>query len=218
MENLLKLGDKFANLGSSVSSTEKDISMRLTKVWTAINRLTIMWKSDQSDKIKRNFFKVAVMSILLYRCTKWTMTKRIEKRLDGYCKRMLRAILKKSWKQHPVKQQLYGHLPPISKAIEIRWTRHEGNCWESKDKLIRDILLWTPSHGRASDGWPATTYLQHLCTEMGCYQQDLLEAMDNRDEWRERVRKISAVIVTWWWWWWWWWWWLFFYKDSFGVE
>ena len=47
----LKLVDKFTYLGSSVESTEKDIETRLTKAWTAINRLSIIWKSDLTDKM-----------------------------------------------------------------------------------------------------------------------------------------------------------------------
>ena len=85
----LKLVDKFTYLGSNVASTEKDIDMRLTKAWTAINRLLIIWKSDQTDKIKRSFFQAAVASILLYGCTTWTLTKRLEKKLDGNYTRML---------------------------------------------------------------------------------------------------------------------------------
>ena len=65
----LKLVDKFTYLGSSVSSTEKDIDTRLTKAWTAIDRLSIIWESDLTDKIKRSFFQAAVVSILLYGCT-----------------------------------------------------------------------------------------------------------------------------------------------------
>ena len=42
----LKLVDKFTHLGSSVESNEKDIETRLRKAWTAINRLSIIWKSD----------------------------------------------------------------------------------------------------------------------------------------------------------------------------
>ena len=52
----LKLVDKFTYLGRSVSSSEKDIDMRLTKAWTAIDRLLIIWKSDLTDKMKRSFF------------------------------------------------------------------------------------------------------------------------------------------------------------------
>ena len=70
----LELVDKFTYLGSSVSSTEKDIDTRLTKAWTAIDRLSIIWKSDLTDKMKRSFFQAAVVSILLYGCTTWTLT------------------------------------------------------------------------------------------------------------------------------------------------
>ena len=99
----LKLVDKFTYLWSSVSSTEKDINTRLAKAWTAIDRLSVIWISDPTDKIKRSFFQTAVVSILLYGCTIWTLTKRMEKKLDGNYIRMLRAILNKSWKQHPKK-------------------------------------------------------------------------------------------------------------------
>ena len=93
----LKLVDKFTYLGSSFSSTEKDIDTRLTKAWTSIDRLSIIWKSNLSDKMKRSFFQAAVVSILLYGCTNWTLTKRLEKKLDGNYTRMLRVILNRSW-------------------------------------------------------------------------------------------------------------------------
>ena len=93
--------------------------------------------------MKRNFSQAAVTSILLYGCTTWTLTKRLEKKLDGNYTRMLRAILNKSWRQHPTRHQLYGHLSPITKTIQVRRTRHAGHCWRSRDELIRDVLFWT---------------------------------------------------------------------------
>ena len=143
----LKLVDKFTYLGSSVLSTEKDIKTRLTKAWTAIDRLSIIWKSDLTDKMKRSFFQAVVISILLYGCTTWTLTKRLEKKLDGNYTRMLWAILNKSWWQHPMSHQLYSHLPPITKTFQVRWTRHAGHCWRSRDELISDVLLWTLTYG-----------------------------------------------------------------------
>ena len=140
----LKLVDKFTYLESSVSSTEKDVDTWLTKEGTAINKLVVIWKSDLTDKMKRSFFQAAVMSILLYGCTTWTLVKRMEKKLDGNYTRMLRAILNKSWRQHPTKHQLYGHLPPITKTIKVRQTRHAGYCWRSRDVFISDVILWTP--------------------------------------------------------------------------
>ena len=151
----LKFVDKFTYLGSSVSTTGTDIDTRLTKAWTAIDKLSVIWKSDLTDKMKRSFFQAAVVSILLYGCTTWTLAKRMEKKLDGNYTRMLRAILNKSWRQHPTKPQLYVHLPPITKTIQVRRTRHAGHCWRSRDELISDVLLWTPSYGRTKAGRPA---------------------------------------------------------------
>ena len=147
-------------------------------------------------------FQVVVVSILLYGCTTWTLTKWLEKKLDGNYTRMLRAILNKSWRQHPTRHQLYGHLPPITKTIQVRRTRHAGHCWRSKDKLINDVLLWTPTYGQAKAGRPARTYIQQLCEDKGCNPEDLPEAMNDRERWRERVRDIRAGSTTWWWWWW----------------
>ena len=65
----LKLVDKFIYLGSSISSTETDIDTQLTKAWIAINRLSVIRKSDLTDKMKRCFFQAAIVSILLYGCT-----------------------------------------------------------------------------------------------------------------------------------------------------
>ena len=62
----LKLVDKCTYLGSSVSSTEKDIDTWLTKALTAIDKLSVEWKSDLTDKMKRSFFQAAVVSILLF--------------------------------------------------------------------------------------------------------------------------------------------------------
>ena len=150
--------DKFTNL-----ETESDINTRLAKASTAIDRLSDIWKSDLTDKIKSSFLQAAFVRILLYGCTTWAMTKRMEKKLDENYTRMLRALLNKSWRQHPTKHHLYCHLPPITKTIKVRRTRNAGHCWRSGDELISDILLWNPSHGRAKAGRPARTNTTALC-------------------------------------------------------
>ena len=143
--------------------------------------------------MKRSFFQAAVVSILLYGCTTWTLTKRLEKKLDGNYTRMLRAILNK---QHPRRHQLYGHLPPLTKTIQVRQTRHAGHCWRSKDELISDVLLWTSTYGRAKAGRPARTYIQQLYEDTGCSPENLPEAMNDWEKWRERVRDIRASGMT----------------------
>ena len=156
--------------------------------------------------MKCSFFLAAVVSILLYGCTTWTLTKRPEKKLDGNYTKMLRAILNKSWRQHPTKHQLYGHQPPISKTIQVRRTRQAGHCWRSRDELISDVLQWNPTYVRAKARRPARTYIQQLCEDTGCSPEDLPEVMNDREKWRERVRDIRASGTTWWY--------IYIYKNS----
>ena len=132
-----------------------------------------------------------VVSILLYGCTTWTLTKRMEKKLDGNYTRMLRAILNKSWRQNATKQQLYGHLPLIAKTIQVRRTRHAGHCRRSWDELISDILLWTPLNGRAKAWRSARTYIQQLRANKGCSLEDLPERL-------RRVAGEGQGDLCWW--------------------
>ena len=129
-------------------------------------------------------------------CTTWTLTKRLEKKLDGNYTRMLQAILNKSWWQQPIRHQLYAHLPPIKKTIQVRRTRHARHSWRSRDELISDVLQWTPTHGRAKSGRPARIYIQQLCEDTGSNPEDLTEAMNNREKWRERVTDIRTSGTT----------------------
>ena len=128
-------------------------------------------------------FDTAISAIY---CTTWTLTKRLKKKLDGNYIRMLRAI---------------------TKTIQVRRTRHSGHCWRSRDELISDVLRWTPACGQAKARRPARTDIQQLCEDTGRSPENLPEAMNDREKWRERVRDIRASGTTWWWWWWWWWWW-----------
>ena len=97
--------------------------------------------------------------------------------------------------------RITGYLPPITKTNQVRQTRHAGHCWRSRDELISDVLLWTPTYCQAKAGRPARTYIQQLCEDMGCGPEDLPEEMNDREKCRERVRDIRACGTTWWWWW-----------------
>ena len=104
---------------------------------------------------------------------------------------LLNIALSKFWRQHSTKQKLYGLLPPITKTIKVRRTRHVGHCWRSRDELISDMLPWTPSYGRAKAGRPARTKIQQLCAKTGCSLEDLPGAMDDRDGWEIRAGSVT---------------------------
>ena len=94
-KDIKKVSD-FKYLGSYIQSTEKDMNIRLAKSWAALNKMNAIWKSRLPDRIKRNFFRATVESVLVYGSVSWTLTKALEKRLSGNYTRMLRAILNRS--------------------------------------------------------------------------------------------------------------------------
>ena len=141
------------------------------------------WIVPQFTKILQNFWLTQEYFI-------WSF--------DSNYTRMLQGILNKCCRQHSIKQQLYSHLPPIMKTIQVRQTRCVAHCWRSRDELISDVLLWNPSHGRAKAGRQTRTYIQQLCADTGCSLEDLLWVMNDREGWCERVREIHAGGATRW--------------------
>ena len=194
----LKLVDKFTYLGSSVSSTEKDIDTRLMKAWTAIDRLSIIWKSDLTDKMKCSFFQAAVISILLYGCTTWTLTKRLKK-LDSNYTRMLRAILNKSWRQHPQGTNYTATCLPSRKLSKLDEPDTQDTAGEARTNSSV-MYSYGPPH-MAKQKQDDQLDIQQLCEDTRCSPEDLPEAMNDREKWRERVRDIRVSGTTWWWWW-----------------
>ena len=142
--------------------------------------------------MKRSFFQAVVVSILLYGCTTWTLTKRLEKKLHKNVESSIEQVLATTPHETPTIRTL----APTMKAIQVRRTRHAGHCWRTKDELISDVLQWTPTYGRAKAGRPARTYIQQLCEDTGCNPEDLPEAMGDREKCQERVRDIRAGGTT----------------------
>ena len=109
--------------------------------------------------------------------------------------KMKTLIIQEIWSS-TLKQQLYGYQPPIMKTTKIRRTSHGGRCWRSRDKLIKDVLLWISSHSGAKAGRSVRTYMQQLCEDTGCIPEDLPEAIVDRKGWWESVWDIRADSRT----------------------
>ena len=71
----LKPVEQFTYLGGNISSTDSDVNTRIAKAWSATNKVSVIWRSDLPGKLKRQFFQAVVVSVLLYGCTTWTLTK-----------------------------------------------------------------------------------------------------------------------------------------------
>ena len=134
-------------------------------------------------------------TVLLYGSVSWTLTTHLVKKIDGAYARMLRFALNRSWKDHPANEELYGHIPPISKSLQQQRMRFAGHCWRSKEELAGDVLLWKPTHGHQPRERPKKTYIDQLMDDTGCRLEELLIAMER---WKEGFMEYRASS-TWWW-------------------
>ena len=176
----LKEVEDFLYLGSWIGSTEKDMGTRIGKSWVALNKMNTIWKSNLSKNIKIGFFQATVESILLYGAETWTLTRKLEKRLDGVYTKLLRAALNISWKAHVTNKNLYGNLTPITVVLRQRRLRFIGHCWRSKAEVIQRLILWEPQHGNRKRGRPKITYIDQLERDTGIMRGNLGRAMEDR--------------------------------------
>ena len=155
----LKLVNKFTHLGSNISSTKSDVNIHLVKVWKAIDMLLIRWKTDLSEKIKRNSFQAVAVSILQYGCTTWMLMKGTKKKLDENYTRMLRTILNKSWKQHPTNSSCMVTYPLSHEPSKYDEQDMGSTAGRRKDQLISEPLLWILTNEHASADQSVRTYI-----------------------------------------------------------
>ena len=112
------------------------------------------------------------------------------KKLGGNNTRTVDAVMNKSWKQHPTKQQVYGYLPPISQTTQARLAGHQR---ERKDKTLSSSII--PTHWPTSVDPPAKTYINQLCVDTGCCVEDQPIVMIDRDGVQERIKGIWYALL-----------------------
>ena len=97
--NIIKEVDNFKYIGAWTQSSEKDFKVRKALAWSACHDLKKIWSSTLSWKIKVQFLCTTVDYVLTYGSETWTLTKALQKQLDGCYTRMLRMPLSISCKK-----------------------------------------------------------------------------------------------------------------------
>ena len=97
----------------------------------------------------------------------------------------------------PNTQELYSHLPPISKTIQVRQARYARHCWRSKDKHKWHSSM-NPYTWICQCWLISKNLLRQLCGDTGRILEDLLEVIDDWHGQRKKVSEIHASSVTWW--------------------
>ena len=198
----LKRVDDYKYLGSWLLNSKADFKIRKDLSWTAIKKTYRVWKSDHIDrKVKINLFLATIESILLYNATTWTMTKGLEKSLDGAYTKLLRYALNVSWQDHVKNVDLYGNLPKVSIRLRQRRLTFAAHCWRSAQSAYQpahELLFWSVPDGVAKRG-AYKTYVKVLLQdwygesikkrEQSIAVLNIKSAMENRKEWKKLVEK-----------------------------
>ena len=179
--------NNFEYLGSWLSSTKNDIWVRKSLAWQAFNKLTKIGKSNLPRSFKVRLLTATVESVLLYGCESWTLTKLLEKRLDGCYTRMLRAALNISWRSHTTNKVLYGNIPKVTDKIRKRRLGLVGHCYRHAEEVASQLILWAPQHGNRGKGRPALSFVKTLQRDTDLEVEELGTCMRDRGVWRAIV-------------------------------
>ena len=173
-----------------------------THTWTSIDRLSVIWKSDLTDKIKHSFFQAAFVSILLYGCTTWNLSIRLEKKIDSNYTRMLREYWTSPGGSTPQNSSCRATYHPSRKLLKLDEPNMRDTAGEmgtnSYAKYFLDTFLMNKQ--KQDD------YLEPIYNSSVPIQDIALktygERWTDKDGWRDRGMEIRAGGGTWGWWWW----------------
>lgn len=165
--DIIERVDNFLYLGACLKDSETDIKVRKAKAWAACHKLKKIWNSNLRKGLKIRLFTATVESVLFYGSETWTITKRLEKMIDGSYTRMLRMALGVSWEQHMTNVELYGSLSKAISKIAERRQRLSGHIHRHPKLTAHKLLFWQSTHGATRRGRPPITFIDTLRSDTG---------------------------------------------------
>ena len=106
------------------------------RLWTAIDRLSIIWKSDLTDKMKRSFFQAAVVSILaIWMHHNGTLTKRLEEEAGRKLHKNVESSIKQVLATNTPRDSNYTDTcPPSQKTYTSSTNQTRGTLLEKQGR------------------------------------------------------------------------------------
>ena len=133
--------------------------------------------------------------VLIYGSKTWTLTKSLEKIIDGTYTRLLRTVFNLSWSDHLTNRELYGNLPKVTEKIKERRQKLARHFARHSEEVASNLVLWKPSHGKPYRGRKRKTYLDNLMNDTNMERVDELQSlMMDRDLWRCLVNNCCSSL------------------------
>ena len=160
-----------------------------------------VWQSNVSRNIKVGLFQATVETVLLYGAEAWTMTKGLDRALDGTYTRLLRYALGIRWQDHQTNDQVYQNIQPVSERLRARRLKFVGHCARMSSyapQPVCQLLMWEPkAKGRCGMG-AKRTYPDIILRDCGMQREDrheLWKAMHDKNCWRYSPRLTEPMYV-----------------------
>ena len=195
--------DNFTYLGSVVSKnggTEEDINERLKKARASYGMLNKVWRSASiNTKTKVRIFNAVVKSVLLYGSESWSLTKKLESKLQVFLNNCLRKILKIFWPQVISNKDLWertNQLPLNTQILrrKFKWIGH--TLRRPTIEVQRQALSWN-LEGTRRRGAPRLTWRRKFNNELesiGRTMGDIEIMAQNRQSWRRFVDGLRPSL------------------------
>ena len=173
--------------------SQKYLNIRKALAWAACNKLDKIWHSNLPSSVKVQTFQTLIEPVHTYGSDTWTLSTKLEKRLDGTYTNLLRRVQNISRRDHATLNPIYGDLTPLSLRLKQKRLQFAGHCHRAKNEVISSLLLWHPT-GRVHPR--KLTYPETIARDSGLDIRDLSTAMQDRAVWREIVMGIPTTTVA----------------------
>jgi hypothetical protein len=189
--------DNFKYLGSMMLSSITDIKLRKQLAWKAFWKMKNIWKSATIPiKLKVNIFKASCVSILLYGCESWIITKTLENILNSFATTCYRIMLNIKRLDKISNTTIYERVKqePLTHTIQRRQLRYIGHCLRrTTNEFVNMYALYTPKngHGKRRRGRPRLTYAEYVAKLINNDEpptsDEIRKAAANRKHWLDIV-------------------------------
>ena len=192
----------FRYLGSIITDegSKPEILARIGQTTAAaLTRLKPLWNDRNitvSSKIR--LMRSLIMSIFLYAFETWTLSADLQKRIQAMEIRCFRKILRISYKDHVTNEAVrnktkqtigpYDDLLTTVKKGKLKWYGHVSRSSGLAKTILQGTVRGGRRRGRQKKRWQDNTK-----EWTGMEFADCQRAIENRETWRELVRKSSMV-------------------------
>ena len=149
-----------------------------------------VWQSNVSCKMKVRLFQATIETVLLYGALAWTLTKGLERELDGTYTWLLRYALGIKWQDHQTNAQVYRSIQPVRDRLRSKRLKFAGHCTHMNSyapQPVCQLVIWEPKaktrHGKGAKQTYSDTILRDCGTRRED-RQDLWKAMHDKNCWR----------------------------------